>query len=469
MKVSRRLRFVPAVLFTALIFALQACGGGGTTADGTSGGTSTTGSSGGTTSGTTGGTTGTSVADAISSLNALIRGSSAANAADLDVVRTKFIAAQTAEPANADARTGRAIVEASIAARKLLDLYGSNLTGDDIINLTSPMLETSTELTLEAIAGGRFLPRTSLIDKSKLIGLMPFLGQTDRLSDDDPTPWQIAAALNDALTYLNAAISELTVFTQDTPATVIADATPDGSETGATATASFGWVERRALLAHVSAYASMVNLITAYHYELNGFNPNQLATTAYQTQFNNEDTLGPASYVPGGNFLTLRADGPTRLNRVRDLWTAATNAGIAALDAYLTRAVGDHIIADGSTSMSLASGARSDIDQARTFFVAEQLSTDVPLADGVTNIAINYAALIDSPPQDLRVYFPKLILSVVDGAYAVDVDGESNIDLTIGGIFPEGLSDLAFYLRGLFGITETDTGDIVVFGLNIFG
>lgn len=493
---SRVSNVVPILAFLLGIALLIGCGGGGgggggstgstagsttagsTTAGSTTSGSTTSGSttsgsttSGSTTSGSTtsGSTTagGTTGGTAFTRLNDALR-SGTTNVTTLAALSAEFDALVSASGVAEDARTGSAIVKAALVSERIFALYPTALTDVEISSLNSPLLDTLQKMRLSSIGGGQFLPTAGLIDVNQLLKVIPFLGQLERYDVDGPTPWEIQATLASSRSEIGAAISALSAIPSNAPDTLVADLTPEGAETSLNATAGFGEAERRALLGWLQCLSAQEAILRAYDWRFGTFDPNAAAITTYNTEFTAGDPLPVARYFAGSPFLTKAGVSTTALTAAKTTWKAAGDSAVLGLNAFAGR-TGDHIFATGQVNDSTVVQALANIASYQGYPDGPVSMPSVSLVDGSVPLLIDLSVLFDTPPNDLKVFFPELTTYEADASsYGIEVDLNSTVDTTWAGIFPDGVDTTTFLERGDVVTSTWDRGDVMMFAWDIY-
>lgn len=436
--------------------ALIGCGGGG-------GGAATTGGGGG------GG--GTTLAAALEALRAGMR-SGNPTLADLTALKASFDAAVTADPTSADARTGAAIVNAAVASRKILDVYGANVDDATLNNRSFPLIDSAIRLKLPNIASGDYAPTAAPIAVELLPRLVPMMGQPSQENRSDPTIWFLAGVASSAQSEVDLAIASLLAISNSAPATVVGDPSPDGAETSSNATASFGEVERKALLTQLRALRIATGVLDAYRYDLGAFTESSFALTVYGAQFANATPIAPATYAPVGTFLTLKPGGGTLLATVKGQFALVRDNGKSFADAIAARTGGDNIVSSANFSSGLLDALRSELDTFKTFADGPVAVPNFPFlatpADEFALVRIDLNQLFSAPPADFKVFLPGLEPSsdTVDVGF-LGIEPNPALDRTLGGIFPDGLDSNAYFDR----FTDVDPtwtlGNVLNFGMRI--
>jgi hypothetical protein len=455
--------FFPLFVTICLAVALWGCGGGG-------GGGATTTSSGGSTNsgsnnggGNNGGNAG--VAAAVADLNAKARLTSL-SVAEAQNLSATFRDLVIANPSDADALTGQAIANAALIAESGIEAFGGTLTDDEAAQLNHPLVDLFIRLRLKNIPSGTFGPFDTYGDSARLIKLIPLLGYTERFDLESPTPWAIANALESLRFAASSAINALNQIPSNAAPTLIADATPDGSETADNATAQFGPPERAALLAILEAVSAQLDLATAYQTSIGAFPETNAAITTYASSFDSGTPVTPNEFLPASPFMDIKADGAARLTSAKQSWLAAVTTGKNALTLLLDRASADTIIPQPSSG--LVAQASLDLDGFAAPMQGAVTAQDVLLADDTYTLVINLLQFINQPPASLRPFVPSVLLTTLDtNVFGVDTDTNSAIDRTWSGLFPNGLPDI--YLGRSDLVDDTwDNGDFAAFAFRIF-
>ncbi len=453
-----------ALLFALILWGCGGGGGGGGTA--TSGGSTNSGNNGGgNNGGGNGGGNGT-IDAAIADLNTKARLTTVLSISEAAALQTAFQSLVAANPANADALTGLALAEASLAAESGLVAMGGTMTDDEASQLNHPLADLFIRMRLHNIPTGSFAPFDTYADAARLIKLVPMLGYTERFDLGSPTPWAIATNMEAVRTSIANALNALNQISDSAAPTLIADATPEGSETTETATAQFGPPERAALMALLQAASAQIDLLTAYDSSTGTFPESNNAITTYSATFDSGTPITPNEFLPAPPFMDLKTDGAARLLAAEQSWLAATNKGKSALTALLNRASGDTIIPQPSAG--LVAQANQDLDAFAAPMQGSVTAQDVLLADNSYTLVINLNQLIHSPPASLRGFVPSLLTTTLDtNIFGLDTDVNSAIDKTWGGIFPNGLPDI-YVGRSDIIDDSWDNGDFAAFAFRIF-
>lgn len=444
---------------------------GGTTTGGTTTGGTTTGgtTTGGTTTGggTTGGTTG-GAADPIAGLNSLIRTTNPTKS-ELAALVADFETAFTVSlPSDGTLQTAGAIAYAGYAAATIFDIFQPSLTDIEISTLNSPGLSVAQRLRLPNIGKGDIFPANAPVEVNSLIKIVPYLGQTERLTNDSPSPVEVALAFIEARPHIDRALQLLsTVSNSHTQS--IAELNPDGSETLANATAQFGQPEREALRSVLKALRAQIRVLEAYGWDQVGFNPDTEALLAYDGVFLVQGSLTRTNYTPASPFLTRVTGYTSVLSAAQTDWREAADDGTLALNSYSGRTTGDNLFGVGDYSAGLILSSATEHSEYKTYIDGEVQCPDVLLTDGSNVLAVDLSILFTTPPADLKVFFPTInTFEVQPGEYGIEIDPATSVNRTWGNIFPDGLPDTALVDRSAIMDTSWKKSDLVAFGVNVF-
>ena len=163
-------------------------------------------------------------------------------------------------------------------------------------------------------------------------------------------------------------------------------------------------------------------------------------------------TIAPASYLPGGAWGKLAADGAARLARVKVEGNAVADDGRLALGRLANRPAGGWLTDLVTVTAAQKTEAMTGFDLLKRALGA---GTPVSLMDGVS-VNVTLGAFLDYPPADLRAAYPSLQAS---GGVLRPVAG-SVADPTFGGLVAGGVPAPALYGRELGFDADTTLGEV---------
>lgn len=445
---NRRRVLLPVAGFL-LALGLISCGGGG---------------GGGATTSTGGGTAGDAeVAIALNDLNTQARKAQNVST-DWAPVKAKFQAILSTSPTNNDAKVGYAISEAAMLCEELMETYGADFNDPNALPDFKPLISGFKTLCAGKLTHGEFGPSFPFLTADELPDLVPFTGL---VSSDTSFPafWTVIQRLNTFKPRLESAIAALLSVPAGAPATTIADGTPDGGETAANAVAGFGQAERLALLARLQALRAFVGLACLYNVSTGSYPEGTAALVTFAEEFGNSATLSPLQYLPLSPFGELAADATERA-AIKDWWLSAGANAKAALEALRNR-TGDTILA------GLSDGAVDTGKLEYTSFEAAIQGTvnsvNVETPDGPQVISVNLSQFLGaSPPASLRPFFARVnLFQFSEEEYGVELDPTTTIDLTWGGVYPNGLPGTTLEISAIVDSTWRNA-DLASFGLILY-
>jgi hypothetical protein len=256
---------------------------------------------------------------------------------------------------------------------------------------------------------------------------------------------------------------------QPAHAQTIAELTPDGTETMANATAQFGLPEREALRALLKALRSQILVLEAYTWDEGSFGPSTEALVAYDSVFLVQGSLTRTNYTPASPFLTRVTGFASVVSAARADWRASADDGNAALTSYAGRSTGDNLFAVGEFSSGLILSSSTEHSEFRTYIDGEVQCPDVLLSDGSNILTVDLSEVFNSPPADLKVFFPTInTFEVQPGEYGIEIDPATTVSRTWSNIFPDGLPDTALVDRSAILDNTWKKSDLLTFGINVF-
>lgn len=429
--VSRRaLPLGLTILGSALL--LTGCGGGGGNGNNLAPGATGTGG----TSGTGGGGMPT-LQPAIAGLDALVRGSQPTTTASLTTVVGEFDQARQADPANKDAQFGFAVTAAALAATQAVALNGAGApavrteSAEAALSPAARTVSFSQGLVLwrlpQLLSGRAAIQWPQAADYLPTKTLQASL--TPRASS--PTPAQIQteiAALDATLSTAETALA--VVKTDPNYIYILADPSQPGNPAS---TVKVGSAEIQILSAVISAVRSLANGALAYNADPGAFSFGTPASVGFSGA-----SLSPVQYLPAAPFLTLAADGGTRLGTVKTELVAIADSGTAALESVKTRSNAGFLLNPGTlVTTGQLSVAEAQITAYKAYLTGVQ-TVPVTLNGKTISTKVDLAAFLDHPPTDLRALLPTLPVSKnSSGTIILTMNGFP--DLTFGGLFPDGL------------------------------
>jgi|GEM_PF-4112574 len=445
---NRRRMLLPVAGFL-LALGLISCGGGG---------------GGGATTGTGGGTAGDAeVAIALSDLNTQARKTENVSS-DWAPVRAKFQSILTTTPANNDAKVGYAISEAAMMCEELMETYGAGYNDPNALPDFKPLISGFKALCARKLTQGEFGPTFLYLTADELPDVVPFTGL---VSSDTSFPafWTLIQRLNTFKPRLESAIAALQSIPANAPATTIADGIPDGSESGANAVAGFGQAERLALLARLQSLRAFVGLACLYNVSTGTYPEGTATLVTFAEEFANSANLSPLQYLPLSPFGDLAADSTER-TAIKDWWLAAGTNAKASLEALRNRS-GDTIL-EGLND-STVDTTKLEVTSFEAAIQGTVNSVNVETPDGPQVISVNLSQFLgSSPPASLRPFFARVnLFQFSEEEYGVELDPTTTIDLTWGGVYPNGLPGTTLEISAIVDSTWRNA-DLASFGLILY-
>lgn len=449
-------------LFVVLLgstVVLAGCGGGGGNGNGGPG---------------IGGLTPPTLAPAIAGLNSIVRGSQAVTVSNLTTIAGQFDQARQADPTNKDAQLGFAVSTAAIASAQAAALGG----GASIPAIRAASANNSGSTLAPAM-------RTAQLSQALVLWRLPQF-----LSGGSAASWPRAAdflptgTLQAHLQPRSVSVTPIQVQTELTAldaslvkveaALKVVESDPNYSYTLAdpakpkdtSASVKIGVAEIQILSAVISAVRSLANAGLAYNADPGTFD---FSTPVPSSVFGGT-AVSPAQYLPAAPFLTLAADGGSRMGNVKSELAATALSGIAAIESVKTRSNAGFLLDPGTivTSNEL-NQIEAQITSYQTFLTSVQ-TIPVGTHAGTVEMKVNLAAFLDHPPTDLRVLLPTLAVSN-DNSGTTNLTMNGFPDSTFGGIFPDGLpaNPTSFKLRAISGGVPAGLKyrDVVSFALTL--
>ena len=226
-----------------------------------------------------------------------------------------------------------------------------------------------------------------------------------------------------------------------------------------------GTVEGYALRSAAEAALGLVDGALAYHTDEGSYDPDAAFLTRFATQAAAGTAITPAQYLPGGDYGTPTAQAGTLLADLKVEWTGTADDGATAL-ARLDARTGTGWLTDLSPLSDDDKASLSSSLALLKASLAGPTSVPVVLPDGTaTTLTVNLAAVLASPPADVRAFYPTIrpvptppspdntttLLNLVSGSVA---------DPTIGGLVPGGLPTPILYGRTLNVDADTTQGEV---------
>ena len=405
---------------------LTGCGGGGSNGNAVAPGTG----------GTGGGGTPT-LQPAIAGLDAIVRGSQPTTVTSLSTIAGEFDQARQADPTNKDAQFGFAVTAAALAATQAANLTGTvvpavrTASAEAALSPAARTASFSQGLVLwrlpQLLSGSTAVQWPQAADYLPTKTLQASL--TPRASS--PTPAQVQteiAALDASLAKAEVALA---VVKAD-PSYVYTLADPSQPANTAS-TVKVGSAEIQILSAVISIVRSLANGAVAYNADPGTFSFETPAAAGFSGA-----SVGPAQYLPAAPFLTLAADGGTRLGAVKTELIATADSGTAAIESVKTRSNAGFLLNPGTlVTTGQLTAAEAQITAYKAYLTGAQ-TVPVGLNGKTVTTRVDLAAFLDHPPADLRTLLPTLPVSK-DSSGATTLTMNGFPDLTFGGLFPDGL------------------------------
>ncbi|MDR3709881.1 MAG: hypothetical protein P4L33_16415 [Capsulimonadaceae bacterium] len=432
---------------TALILAMAiavtaGCGGGGGGGGGgkNSGGGNTTlvtGDGVGTgNAGTGNGTSTAAVNTAVTNLNSVIANPSS-SASTLSSTVTTLAKAVQSDPTSANAQALFAVADSALVAQNLANQVGVSLVRKaNAKQATSGVASLTSNLfiwNLTSTVGAGASPAPAVSDIVSQI-TAPNASTIETYVINHLSDFQ---AIQLALSALPS--NYVSTYTFTVPAT----------STTAARQASIGVTELGALDAAISTLVAVADIYQAYNYTITGYDTTTPIMTTYAAKFASGGTIFPTDYFPAAPFGQLTSSGATlmanalaNLKRVGNVATLGLNNLKSRVDSgatnYLIPSPGI-TITDADIAKALTAVA---LYQSYLNGTVTATWTGIGGNGGPTaQVAINVSALFTNPVTDWRNEFPSLtVLSASQGGPGITVSVANYPDLTLHGLFPNGLS-----------------------------